>query len=77
MLVSKTKLIQKQQQKVKVNAMKKVNKTLINNTSSGDIVCFGGKTYIIGHKDGTGKVELATVGVDQKINGPFETYELI
>ncbi len=57
--------------------MKKVNATLILNSKSGDIICFGGKTFIIGTKRGDETVDLAPVGVDQKVTGKFETYELI
>lgn len=56
--------------------MKQVNSTLITSSETGEIVCFGGKTYMIGTKNGN-EVDLAPVGVDQKITGPFETYELI
>jgi len=57
--------------------MKQVNKTLITTSHSGDIICFGGKTYIIGTKNDNKTVDLAPVGVDQKVTGAFETYELI
>ena len=57
--------------------MKRVNATLITSSISGDIICFGGKTFVIGTKNGNKTVDLAPVDADQKVTGSFETYELI